>query len=76
LNLLTVHSRINGYGLKLPIAASAGQSQESYGQEEESPEPVHGDLLYAHINPQERKKLLNRSGFGPIRRGLRSVDTG
>jgi hypothetical protein len=47
LNLLTVRNRINADGLKLPIAAaSAGHSQGSYGQEEdESPEPVHGDLL-------------------------------
>jgi hypothetical protein len=46
LNLLTVRDRFNGDGLKVPIAATAGQSQGGYGQEEnERPKSIHGEFL-------------------------------
>jgi hypothetical protein len=59
LNLLTVRDRFNGDGLKVPIAASAGESQGSYRQEEEEnerPKPVHGEFPLDNPNLEEVTK--------------------
>lgn len=65
-NLLTVRNRINFDGLKLSVAASAGQSEGSYGHEEdEGPEPAYGNLLLNHFKSGERKQLPEDSGLWP-----------
>jgi hypothetical protein len=60
LNLLTVRDRFNGDGLKVPIAASAGQSQGGYGQEEnERPKSIHGEFPLDDPNLEEVTEASN-----------------
>jgi hypothetical protein len=56
LNLQALTHCVDGDGLKLSMAASASQSQRCYGQEEdEGPEPVHGDLLHTNLTHEDEK---------------------